>query len=288
MACLYPILLPVKKKHVVGDNEYKITQGYTVPCGKCLGCYIDKTSEWALRARLEKRLHKDCCFLSLTYDEAHISSDYELVRKDYQDFLKRLRKHLEPKKIRVYGCGEYGQDPGVPGMYRPHYHMIIFGWDPEDKWKFFINEDGDQVYRSPILEKLWKNGFSTLIEVNDRTVRYCSLYLQKLRKDQISCKKVKPFMIASRRPGLGFGALTDEEIANDCVYINGKKRKLPRSFVTRLMSDDVWSDQIQFNKQRRAEKSEFFEREIIDKSVFKDPREKADFLRKALYIYSKK
>lgn len=38
--------------------------------------------------------------------------------------MKRLRKYLEPVKVRFFACGEYGDN-----TYRPHYHLILFGCD---------------------------------------------------------------------------------------------------------------------------------------------------------------
>lgn len=269
MACFYA-------KELIVTTKEGVAKQITAPCGKCLGCYIDKVSEWALRARLELRNHKEACFVTLTYDEENLPPGAELRRKDIQDFLKRLRRSLEPLKIRYYGCAEYGEKGN-----RPHFHLIIFGWKPSDMVYFFTNEDGDPVYLSAFLEKKWNNGFISVANVNDRTIRYCSMYLQKVRQNVD--KKVKPFMIYSSRPALGYDGLTDKEIVEDAVYVSGKKRKLPRSYLRRFENNE-WSDHLPVIKEKREEKSKFFDAEIKDPMF--DSEAKLKFLKERLDFYS--
>ena len=66
--------------------------------------------------------YEDAVFVTLTYDEDHIPSNHSLKKSDLQKWFKRVRKEIEPKKIRYFACGEYGDK-----TQRPHYHAIIFG-----------------------------------------------------------------------------------------------------------------------------------------------------------------
>lgn len=95
-----------------------------VPCGSCILCRSTRRLEWSLRLTHESMYHRNAVFLTLTIDDDHMNSQYSLRKHDYQCFLKRLRKRLDRrgKKIRYFGCGEYGERTG-----RPHYHFIIFG-----------------------------------------------------------------------------------------------------------------------------------------------------------------
>lgn len=95
----------------------------SLPCGKCVECLMSYSNEWALRCVLEASLYRDNCMLTLTYRDNPVT----LIKRDYQLFLKRLREALSPLKIRYFGCGEYG----ARGQ-RPHFHIIIFGWKPDD------------------------------------------------------------------------------------------------------------------------------------------------------------
>lgn len=41
---------------------------------------------------------------------------------DLSGFMKRLRRRIEPRQIRFYGAGEYGEQ-----NFRPHFHVALFG-----------------------------------------------------------------------------------------------------------------------------------------------------------------
>lgn len=64
------------------------------------------------------------------YKKLNLSDEYYglipyLSRRDYQLFLKRLRKvislNFPDEKVRYYICGEYG-----PVHFRPHFHLLLF------------------------------------------------------------------------------------------------------------------------------------------------------------------
>lgn len=66
-------------------------------------------------------------FFNMYYEKLNLHEDYKglipyLSRRDYQLFLKRLRKFLSftNERIRYFVCGEYG-----PKHFRPHFHILL-------------------------------------------------------------------------------------------------------------------------------------------------------------------
>ena len=43
-----------------------------IPCGKCEGCRIARSRDWANRCMMELEYHDSAYFLTLTYDEEHV------------------------------------------------------------------------------------------------------------------------------------------------------------------------------------------------------------------------
>ena len=133
-----------------------------IACRQCQGCRVNHSKEWGLRCHHESKLHKQNCCLTLTYDNDHFPKTGSVSRSDIQLFLKRLRKHIAPVKIRFFATGEYG-----PTNKRPHYHILIFGYDFPDK-KFLYNKNDRPYYKSETLNKLW--GLSTINTIGDMSL----------------------------------------------------------------------------------------------------------------------
>ena len=87
------------------------------PCGQCLPCRLNRRRTWTHRIMLEAMCHGDNAFVTLTYEDDNVRS---LVPKDPQDWLKRIRKAVEPLRLRYYLVGEYGDISE-----RPHYHVAL-------------------------------------------------------------------------------------------------------------------------------------------------------------------
>lgn len=207
-----------KKIQATDMDRTRIFEQYvTIPCGQCIGCRVDKSREWANRMMFELEYHKKACFITLTYDDEHlpwseyvddygeICSSMTLVKRDFQLFMKRLRKEIYPCKIRFYACGEYGDKSK-----RPHYHAIIYGYNFDgDRYQFGKSEDGFPQFRSPTLEKVWTYGYSMICDVSWQTCAYVARYVTKkkkgLKKDYYEYFNITPeFSLMSRRPGIGY------------------------------------------------------------------------------------
>lgn len=135
----------------------------------------------------ESTQHDRNCFITLTYDEKHLPKFQTLIVKDFQDFMKRLRfhingdrrkkfigPHLPYRKIKYYHCGEYGDRKG-----RPHYHAALFGWDFPDMYPIGRGEKGHTYYASAELQKLWPKGHSMIGELTFETAAYIARYITK-------------------------------------------------------------------------------------------------------------
>lgn len=52
-----------------------------LPCGKCIGCLLERSRQWAVRCIHEASLHNQNCFLTLTYDDYHLLWRFSSARK---------------------------------------------------------------------------------------------------------------------------------------------------------------------------------------------------------------
>lgn len=167
---------------------------FSLPCGQCAACRVNKANEWATRAMHESVYAPNGCFLTLTYDDAHLPADGLLRKSDVQDFLKRLRSRLDYHRLgcirAFFACGEYGTKKG-----RPHYHLLLLGWSPADL-RFLKNSySGEPLYRSSLIEDLWPFGFAFCGTVTGSSAAYVARYSKKgISKDD----KHQPFFLSSR------------------------------------------------------------------------------------------
>lgn len=206
---------------------------------------MDKAQDWSIRIAHEASLSPNNCFLTLTYSDEHLPDDYSVSLREHQLFIKRLRKEVEPTKIRFFMCGEYGEK-----SYRPHYHYIIFGFDFADKilWRKSLNH---YLYRSPLLEKVWPYGHAEIGTVTASSggyvARYClkkisgapaGSHYQRVNPLTGELVDVSPeFACMSKRPGLGSGWFCQYEgdaFPSDFVIIDGKKKPIPRFYAKKL------------------------------------------------------
>lgn len=189
-----------------------------------------RINDWIYRIGFELKQHKEFCAVTLTYDSEHLPANEELNLRDVQLFFKRLRKTLQPKTIRFFGCGEYGKKG-----HRPHYHEILFGYCPTDLVYSHTDDSGIKFYRSKQLADIWKNGFVIVCkDITPSTIPYLCKYLQKF--NDFGEKDKKPFLHMSRRPGIGFCALSDPllDFNNDKMYYRGRFRRVPRYYLKLL------------------------------------------------------
>lgn len=203
-----------------------------IPCGKCPGCRLEHSRQWAVRCMHEKRLHNSSCFVTLTYDDKHLPPGNTLVKTDLQNFLKRLRHETGPG-LRFFACGEYGSQTS-----RPHYHLLLLNSDFTNKR---LIKSGSQynLYESPSLSKLWPAGHHALGDVTFESAAYVARYCMKKKQNgkTVSDGRQPEYIVMSRSPGLGtgyFDKYKSEIISHDTIIVNGLPAALPRFYDNKL------------------------------------------------------
>lgn len=255
---------PAEKRYNIYVETQALPQQYRdlsdcipLPCGRCLGCQLKRASDWSLRCMHEAKYYEKSSFLTLTYDSEHLPfmlDDGSIVRgrqnapsgalptlykKDFQDFMKRLRITLKRKynitDIRFFMGAEYGDLKG-----RPHYHVILFGYDFPDRKTTANNAHAqDVLYDSAELDRIWGNGITKVgIRVGSEAASYVARYCVKKSYGQ---EKVEKYDKTNRIPmynsssqGLGKRFLNEyiDAISNRDYVRDDKMRKraLPRYY----------------------------------------------------------
>ena len=126
MPCYHPLdawIHPTKKtdkgkKLLLFKYDPKVCNGPTpdlqTECGRCVGCRLSKSREWAVRCMHEASLYWDNCWLTLTLNDEYLATrenPYSVQRGQKSEltrFLKRLRKKYG-SGIRYFYCAEYGE-----------------------------------------------------------------------------------------------------------------------------------------------------------------------------------
>lgn len=186
------------------SSEYATFQ---VPCGKCLSCRLENSRQTAIRCVHESLQYPKNSFITLTYSDENLKSA-KLQYRDFQHFVKKLRSHIHDEELKkiypeiktqmerrehhrsntqgiresvkartrisVFCTGEYGDKKK-----RPHWHAIIFNWEPDDKEYKETTDRGDKVYSSKTLSNLWTEGISEFGSVTFESASYVARYATK-------------------------------------------------------------------------------------------------------------
>ena len=203
------------------------TNYHPLPCGKCPFCVQRKVHQWSFRLIQEEKLAFSSWFITLTYEDQNIPYSelglQTLVKKDLQDFFKRLRKRNQ-RKLRYYAVGEYGSKTN-----RPHYHIILF------------NAELDTIQPS------WDKGHVHYGEVNEASIQYTCKYLSKTKRvvNSPTNDRQREFNLMSK--GIGKNYLTPQMIQyhkNDltermcCTKPGGQKIAMPRYYKDKLYTQE--------------------------------------------------
>lgn len=258
-----------------------VTNFVEIPCGKCIGCRLEYSRQWANRMMLELQYHDSAYFVTLTYNDEHVPTSFydgdfgdtfpslTLCKRDCQLFMKRLRKACPDDKIRFYLAGEYGSN-----TMRPHYHAIIFGLHlPDgDLIEHGKSELGFKYFRSSLLERCWSKdgspyGFVLVTDVSWETCAYVARYVtKKLTGPESNFYTLfnieAPFTLMSRKPGIGRQYYDEHPDCFDFEYINiptasgGRKFRPPKYYQKLYEVDEPeLSAELKETRRRMAEAS---------------------------------
>lgn len=220
-----------------------LKQGVTIPCGRCIGCRLERSRQWAIRCEHERKFHNESSFVTLTYrDDALIYGGTDrptLYPLHLQLFWKKLRKELARNgiSIRYFACGEYGDQ-----FNRPHYHAIVFGYDWPDK-VHYSTKNGHTLYTSDSLTNLWGHGDCRLGTATFESSAYVARYICDKHlgndSDYYTQNGIEPeFVRMSRRPGIGAKFLDEyfnDIYTHDTIVIRGGVQCRPPRYYDRQL-----------------------------------------------------
>lgn len=274
---------PDGKYYDCSDNGISaFAKAYTdfvdIPCGRCIGCRLSRSKQWADRAVLELQYHDYNYFLTLTYDDDHIPTNsfvcedtgeigesLTLKKEDLQKFWKDLRRYLDYHgydKVRYLACGEYGSN-----TLRPHYHAIVFGLEIPDLVIYKQTINGDFLYTSKIIDNIWKKGNVLIGEATWESIAYVSRYVtKKLYGAEAEYYKtfnlVPEFLVCSRKPGIGRQYYEDhkEDLFTRSKYFfprsDGVGSACPSRYFSNLFEIDFGAELVESRKRDLKEQFE--------------------------------
>ncbi|WNK13355.1 MAG: replication initiator protein [Microvirus sp.] len=228
---------------VGGFKDGYIDMPVPVACGRCLGCRLERSRQWAIRCEHEKQMHKESAFITLTYRNEDLKFNFArptLFPEHLTNFFKRYRKKYG--KLRYFACGEYGSRTN-----RPHYHAIIFGHDFEDKKFHKFTEQGHKTYNSDSLNRLWTHGDCLIGDVTFESIAYVARYIMDKKLGETASyyeqHAIEPeFVRMSRRPGIGsdwYDKYQGDVFPHDRMIIRGGiETNVPRYYTEKQVKLD--------------------------------------------------
>lgn len=275
MRCLSPISIKNDTPALEHKFHGKVRH---VPCGRCAVCVDNKRKAWVFRLHQENKNSMLTYFITLTYTPNTLPINSKghptFSKRDIQLFFKRFRKEIEKQSyllwgsdfishIRYFLVSEYGSQFG-----RPHYHAIVFNLP-----------FGVDIFKA--VHSSWGKGRVHASLCKDEDIGYCANYLygkSMEMPEDLTDETNKPFILTSRRPGIGSCYLTPETIKwhlNGLVtygQIGDIKYSLPQFFKNKIFTEDKQKSQIFVKSYLRllAEEIEQYQRdkEYDDNHVF--------------------
>lgn len=231
-----------QKTRIFKKGKHQGQKNAELPCGRCLGCRLEHAKEWALRCYHESQMHEENSFITLTYSPENLPANNSLEHRDFQLFIKRLRKFTD-EKISYFMCGEYGET-----THRPHYHCILFSYNPPDR-KLVNIRNGNRVWTSATLNALWAKGATEIGSVTFKSAGYVARYVLKKQKevDQDTGElpyhgRKPPYVAMSLKPAIGktyYEKFPGDFFPHDyAVLPDGRQTSVPRYYQKLLRDSD--------------------------------------------------
>lgn len=252
----------------IGPDPTRSGRALQLPCGRCVGCRLDRARAWSVRIVHESKLYEWNWFVTLTYRDEDLPKSRSLEYPHFQGMLKRLRARVDGdregpggrKPLRFFVAGEYG-----PRTLRPHFHAVLFNLRLPDAR---VMHNGS--YSSKLLEEVWNRGSVDVQNLTQERASYVSGYaLKKLRgrgryyEDVVDGStgeifpRRKEFIEMSRRPGIGrwfYDRYGSDLFPLDFAIVDGKRNKVPRYYweMFRRSADGGLVEQLEEARFERA------------------------------------
>lgn len=168
-------------------------------CGQCLPCRINKRRIWTTRLVMESLVNPRTLFVTLTYADKELPEGGSVSVRDVQLWLKRVRRWMEPEKLRYYVVGEYGDI-----TFRPHYHAIVFGVFSGDHVQVVEQRKGKVC--ECMFCACWRKGVVDVQEPGTEAFAYVASYTVKKmtgKDDERLGGREPEFCLMSLKPGIG-------------------------------------------------------------------------------------
>lgn len=192
--------------YMICKNPYVSSAGRIFGCGQCMPCRFNKRRIWSHRIMLEAGQYKDNTFVTLSYSDDSLPAGGNVVPKDLQDWLKRLRRAFAPDRLRFFAVGEYGDE-----SLRPHYHAALFNFPNciYGQSQYSARRDRCCTWCNLVADT-WKKGNVFLGTLESSSASYISGYVTKkltTAGDPRLDGRHPEFARMSLRPGIGGDAV---------------------------------------------------------------------------------
>lgn len=275
MSCNSPIHITVFRKDEFGKViEGQAPDNNTVPCGRCMGCRIDKKREWSLRLVHEAQLYPGkVLWITLTYKDECLPNRKTVSIEEAQLFLKRLRKAVSPLQIRYMMSGEYGDL-----NFRPHYHLMLYGLTEEE---------------IPELISAWQDRGMIHIDTDpkqeqfDYIAGYCVKKLTGEFTQLYIDNDVNPeFILMSRQPALGWTfaqKYIDSWLQHGVIHHNYQTYTIPKAYLRKREEyEDIYLLD-KFNATRQEYYADDYKKDRLKEARAKKQKELNQSTRMKLY-----
>jgi len=245
MACDAP--LSIKYKQPLSDGKGGWIYYFPADCGKCLKCLIKRKAQWSYRMVEELNNSFSAYFVTLTYDDKHITRTdlgNTINPQDHKDFIANLKEYEtseilnyrpyspeeiyrkdnkipESGKLKYYGVSEYGGKTG-----RSHWHYILFN-----------------IRDTTSINLAWTYGRVQIDDCNINTIDYVLKYMVKDQSTEDYENRVKEKSYMSK--GIGLSAMTKNmesyikaPEANMVLNQRGQRVALPRYYRKKFLTDE--------------------------------------------------
>lgn len=227
----------------------------------------------------ESKMYDNNIFLTLTYNDENLKSPW-LQYIDFQLFMKSLREKInrdivyKENKIQIsyMVTGEYGDENK-----RPHWHAIIFNYEPRDKKLLRKTETGESVYESEEINSLWKKGRTEFGSVTMESASYVARYAaKKLVHGNDQDHSYHPIHKTSSKHAIGKRWIEKNfKFVSENGFIvlpNGQTSKIPRYYIDwmkknepeafMLYHSETLPKIIKTSKERIQKETEIFQKNL--------------------------